>query len=277
MKNTFLNKTKVSLFCSNTIIIIIAILFGKDEIFTVLFLILFVGIFFIIMAYMYLIYNPFHYIRINRDTKMENIFFYLFVISEKNELEFLIENKINEHYEKCGLCNLCKKYNQYLEIHEINEEEDEEKEKLVGMKNNDNDNENKLLDLFDIIYDGNNKYFELIKKISLNYKNKGKESFNNNSYYYINISFLMYSDYQNNNITLSLNEKILLDAFNKENKLLDSHKSQIKQILFCNNYINLGNKTLNQLKDILKCEQKINKAKKLIDLSVLLKEMQNPK
>ena len=275
MKNTFLNKTKVSLFCSNTIIIIIAILFGKDEIFTVLFLILFIGIFLIIMAYMYLIYNPFHYIRINRDTKMENIFFYLFVLSEKNELEFLIENKINEHYEKCGLCNLCKKYNQYLENHEINEEEDEEKEKLVNINNN--DNENKLFDLFDIIYDGNNKYFELIKKISLNYKNKGKESFNNNSYYYINISFLMYSDYQNNNITLSLNEKILLDAFNKENKLLDNHKSQIKQILFCNNFINLGNKTLNQLKDILKCEQKINKAKKLIDLSVLLKEMQNPK
>ena len=74
MKNSFLNKTKVSFFFSNTIIIFIAILFGKEEIITVLFLTLIVGIFFIIMAYMHLIYNPYHYIRINIDTKNESIF-----------------------------------------------------------------------------------------------------------------------------------------------------------------------------------------------------------
>ena len=283
MKNSFLNKTKVIFFFANTIIIIIALLFGRDEIITILFLILCIGIFFILMVYMYLMYNPFHFIRINRDTPVENIFFYLYILSEKNDLEFLIENEINEHYEKCGLCSLCKKYIQYLDIYDNlddkEEYEEKEKEKLINNKKTKikNDNNNQFMDLFDIIYDGNNKYFELIRKITLNYKNIGKDSFFNNSYYYINISFLIYSDYQKNNITLSLNEKILLEEFNKENKLLDNHELQINQILFCNNFMNLGNKILTQLKDILKCEQKKNKAKKLIELSALLKEMQKPK
>ena len=283
MKNSFLNKTKLIFFFANTIIIIIALLFGRDEIITVLFLILCIGVFFILMVYMYLMYNPFHFIKINRDTPIENIFFYLYILSEKNDLEFLIENEINEHYEKCGLCSLCKKYVQYLDIYdnldEREDDEEKEKERLINNKKtkDKNDNNNQFMDLFDIIYDGNNKYFELIRKITLNYKNRGKDSFFNNSYYYINISFLIYSDYQKKNITLSLNEKILLEEFNKENKLLDNHELQINQILFCNNFINLGNKILTQLKDILKCEQKINKAKKLIDLSVLLKEMQKPK
>ena len=283
MKNSFLNKTKVIFFFANTIIIIIALLFGKDEIITILFLILSIGIFFIIMVYMYLMYNPFHFIRINRDTPIENIFFYLYILSEKNDLEFLIENEINEHYEKCGVCSLCKKYIQYLDIYnnldEKEDDEEKEKEKLINNKKSKNiiNDNNNIIDLFDIIYDGNNKYFELIRKITLNYKNIGKDSFFNNSYYYINISFLIYSDYQKNNITLYLNEKILLEEFNSENKLLDNHELQINQILFCNKFMNLGNKILTQLKDILKCEQKKNKAKKLIDLSALLKEMQKPK
>ena len=47
--------------------------------------------------------------------------------------------------------------------------------------------------------------------------------------------------------------------------------------IFKNTNINLGNNILNQLKDILKCEQKLNKAKKLIELSVFLKEMKKSK
>ena len=208
---------------------------------------------------------------------MKNIFFYLFILSNDKDIEFLIENKLNEHFEGCGLCQLCKKYIKYLEINQILDEEDEKGVLLKKVNSKNEINDNKLIDLFHVFYDGNNKYFELIQKIVTNYKNKGKDSFKNNSYYFINLSFLIYSDFKNNNKTLSLNEKILLEVFNKENKLLDSHVSQIKQILFCNNFINLGNKILTQLKDILNCEQKLLKVKKLLDLSNLLKEMQNPK
>ena len=277
MKNSFLNKTKTSLFLINTSILILALLFGRDEIITVLFLILCIGIIFIIMAYIYMIYNPFHYIKIKRETPTENMFFYLFILSNSNDLDFLIENKIKEHFEGCGLCTLCKKYIKYLEDNQTIGGEDEEKTSLIKNENSKNDNfDNKLMDLFHVLYDGKNKYFELIKKITINYKNRGKDCFKNNYYYYINLSFLIYNDYKKNNRVLSLNEKILLDVFNRENKLLDFHESQIKQILFCNNFINLGNKILTQLKDIINCEQNIHKVRKLLDLSNSLKEMKKP-
>ena len=275
MKNTFLNKTRLSFFFSMTFILVLALLFGENEVISPLFLIISLGVFFIILTYIYLIYNPFHYVKIKRETPKENIFFYLFILSNENDLDFLFENKINEHFEICGICNLCKKYALYLNINENNEENDEEEEKLINKKKNNNNN--KLIDLFDIIYDGKNKYFDLIKKIALNYKIQGEEFFNNNSHYYINLSFLIYSDYQKNNINLSLNEKILLEVINRDNKLLDNHESQINKIILCNKFIFLSNKVLKQLKEILNCEQRIIKAKKLIALSDLLKEMKNSK
>ena len=45
------------------------------------------------------------------------------------------------------------------------------------LKDNNVNNEDKLMDLFDIIYDNEIKYFQLIKKIVLNYKQKGKKIF----------------------------------------------------------------------------------------------------
>ena len=65
------------------------------------------------MVYVYLVYNPFFNITIKNENYLENIFFYLFILSEKNDYEFIIRGKINEHYEKCGLCELCKKYTKY--------------------------------------------------------------------------------------------------------------------------------------------------------------------
>ena len=277
MKNTFLNKTRLGFFLVNTFILIFALLFGRNEIVSILFLFACLGLFFIVMVYMYLIYNPFHFIKIKGEASKEIIFFYLFSLSYSQNLEFLFENKLKEHLEKCGLCSLCKKYLKYLENNQSIEIEDNENARLINKERNNNIYKNKLNDLFHVVNDGENKYFELIKKVIIDYKRKGKESFNNNSYYYINLSFLIYSDYKKNNITLSLNEKILLDLLNKQNKLIDNNESQIRQILFCNLFINLGNKILNQLREILVCDQNIKKAKKLLDLSILLKEMKNPK
>ena len=277
MKNSFLNRTKICLFLSKTIILFIALLFGKDEIMSILFLIICISVLLILMAYMYFIYNPFSYIIIKRETPMENIFFYLYILSEKNDFDFVFENKVNEHYEKCGICNLCKRYNKYLNRYKIKKNvEDDEKELFLNGENNQN-KEQQLMDLFDIVYDNKSKYFQLIKKIVLNYKHRGKEALNNNSYYYINLSFLIYSDYQKN-INLSLNERVLLEVLNQENKsFLDNHESQIVQILLCNEFISLSNKILSQLKDIINSEPNFNKAKKLIDLSLILKKMRNPK
>jgi hypothetical protein len=134
------------------------------------------------------------------------------------------------------------------------------------------------MNLFDIIYDGKNKYFLLMKKLILNYKEKGKESLNNNSYFFINFLFLIYSDYQNNNITLSLNERLILEILNQENRsFLDNHETQITQLMLCNSFISLAHKILKELKDIINAGSNYRRIKKIIDLSVLLKEMKNPK
>ena len=288
MKNSFLNRTRILLFFTETIIIIIALLFGKNEIMTILFLIICISVFLIFFGLIYFIYNPYSFIKVRRETPMENMFFYLFILSEKNDYDFFFENKIKEHYEICGICDLCGKFKKYLNRYKnLTKTENDENAKLINEDNKDNDNDNnnintnnnnKIIDLFDIIYDNKNKYFYLIKKIVSNYKNKGNDALNNNSYYYINLSFLIYSDYKKNEITLSLNERILLEFLNKENQaFLDYHNSQINQLLYCNNFISLSLKILNQIKDIINSEPNIIKAKKLIDLSALLKTMKNKK
>ena len=285
MKNSFINKTRLCCFITNTIVIGFALLVGKNEIMSILFIFVSVGILLIIMGYLYFMYNPFSFIKIKRESPMENIYFYLYILSHKNTLDYLFENKVNDHYESCGICNLCKKYNYFFNKYDKKSEfENEEKKTLLYVDKTDiiedinNNNDNELIDLFYIVYNGENKYFQLIKKMVMNYKLKGKESFSNNAHYYVNLFFLIYSDYINNNITLSLNEKLILEIINEENRLfLDNHQSQITQLLLCNKFIDLSNKVINQLKDILSSEQNINKAKKLIDLSFMLKEMKNNK
>jgi len=275
MKNSFLNKTKVFLFLSQTFIVFCAILIGITEIKTVLFIVMCISILVILMSIIYLIYDPFNYINIKTETQMENLFFYLYIISEKNDYNFLFENKLNVHYKLCGFCDLCKKYNNHIGFYKKNLN-DEERTRLINDESKQNNDDS--LDYFNIIYDGKMKYFDLINKIILNYKHKGKDSLFNNSYFYINLSFLIYSDFQKNNITLSLNERILLEAIYKENSLLlDNYEVQITQILLCNKFISLGNKIVNLIKNILNLESDFNKALNLIELSLLLKEMKSKK
>ena len=286
MKNTFLNKARLFLFFTETCIMIYTLLLEKTEILSILFLLICISIFIIIMVYIFFIYNPFLYIRINKDTPLENIFFYLHILSNRNDFEFIIKEIINNHYEKCGICHICKKYLKYINNHKLRKKEiDDEKENLIAAENEENNinnlnliNNNKLMDLFDVVYDGNNNYLYFIKIMVINYKNKGKEELYNNSYYFNYLSFLIYNDYKKNNITLSLNEKIILEIIKKENKqILENHEIKINQLLLCNKFICLSNQVLNLLKDILNSQPDISKAKKLIDLSFLLKKMRNPK
>ena len=111
MKNTFLNETRLSLYISNSFIILLSVLYGKTEIIsTIFFIILICILIVVVMGYMYYIYSPFYYITIKRETPLENTFLYLYILSEKNDFNFIIKNKIKEHYQKCGFCELCKKY-----------------------------------------------------------------------------------------------------------------------------------------------------------------------
>ena len=182
MKNFFINISKVGLFFCKTIIIFIALVFGKNDILNPFFLIISICIFLVIMPFMYFLYNPFSFIIINRETPMENVLFYLYILSQKSDLEFLFENKLNFHYESCGICHICKKYLKYINKYNTkNNIIEEEKETFINEKNkfnNDNEKNNnkndvdfiekkeeKLMELFDLISDNDNKYFQLIKRL----------------------------------------------------------------------------------------------------------------
>jgi hypothetical protein len=197
------------------------------------------------------------------------LIYYFYIISEKNELNFLIERKINEHFEKCNICYLCNKYKKYLNRYKLDIIDENNKENNIILKTNE------IKNLFNVLYEFNNNYFKLINEIVLDYKYNRKKFIINSSYYYINLSFLIFSEFKNNNITLSLNIKLILYVINKENKFIDNEAFQIHQIIFCNEFISLSNKILNQLKSIL--IEECVPAKKYIELSNSLNEMQMPK
>ena len=206
MKNSFLNRIKLSLFFAEISIVFISFFILENKIFTFLYILINCGIIVIIIGFLFLLYEPFSFIIIRSKTSIENIFYYLNIINEKNDIKFLIENKLISHYRDCGLCNICRKYIHYRTKYDTNinlKENVNENQLLINDRKNIN-----IKDLFNILYDGKKKYFKLIRKIEKNYKKFGKIIFKNNAYYFINLLNLMYSDYLNNDITLSLNEKI---------------------------------------------------------------------
>ena len=278
MKNSFLNKTKVSLFLAETTIILFSYFLGNKNLFSILFILICIAIIVIYIGFLYFIYDPYAYIHIKNNTPLENMYYYLNMINKKNNIEFLIEKKLINHYRDCGLCKLCKKYVIYRTQEEENEEKpDNQNEEDDSLINSDQNNK-KVKDIFDLLYNGKKKYFLFIRKIVKNYKKLGKSVFYNNSYYYINLSYLIYYDYINDDITLSLNEKIILEIINKENiAFLENHQAQINQVILCNEFISLGKQILNLIKDILNDDRNFMKAQKLILLSKLLKNMRKQK
>jgi len=282
IKNSILNRMRICFFFIKTIIFIFAVLQEKKEIINVLFLTICAILLIIIVSYMCFIYSPFSNIIIKKETPMENLIFFFFIISQKNDYSIVLEKKINEHYERCGNCYICKKFIDYMNKYlYIKNNEDEDVVKLIIEENNKmyENNKEQLKDLYEILNYDKNKYFKLIKKLIINYKMKGKKYLNKNSYYYyINLTFLIHSDYQENNINLFLNERIILEYIKQENDIiLDNHSALINQIILLNNFISLSFKIMKNIKEIINTEPHFSRAKKLLNLSVLLKEIENKK
>ena len=294
MKNTFLNKTRNSSIWIETVIMIGALIIGKDELRSIYFILVCVCIFFIIVIYIHLLYNPYQFIHIETETPNENLYFYFYALSSENSLSYIFEDRIKQHFDKCGYCFICKKFVSYLlknnKLNEedekvyfnidLNQNEENSEENNFNVINNNahnHEDKNQLIDLFDVIYDGNNKYMRLLKKISENYQTKSKKfSINNIEYYFINLSFLIYSDYTKYNINLSLNEKVILEEISQNLELLD-HQTKIDQLLLCNNFLETSKSVIAKMREILNSEQNFSRAQKLIDLSFLLTELKESK
>ena len=278
MKNTFLNKVRICLYISHFLIIIYAMISEQKQVNNIEFIVVSVMLLLIIIGYFFFIYNPFLFIEIKKESPMKNIIFYLYSISDENKLSFLIKQKIKEHYEKCGYCTLCKKYTYYQNRNIKKQEIDlEETRSLINSEKIEiNDNiQKELKDIFFIFDDSSMKYFNFIINMVKNYNINGQESFKNYMHYYINISLLMYEN-EKNDFNLLLNEKLILEFIHQQNsELLFDNKPKVIQIFLCNKFMLLSNNIINKMKDILLSERKLNKAKQIINLSFMLKEMEN--
>ena len=273
MNNLFLNKAKVALFLTQTLVLILAELIGQSEIVNISFLFICIFLFIINLLYIIFIYDPINYIKIRNENPDENLYFYFFILSYEIQPFYLIEKKIHSHYEICGVCNLCKKYKNYMSQYSEFNELDEKTNFIIRMESK---NKEKLINqFFNILYDGKSKYLLLMKEMILTYKNKANNLSVNNSYFYINLSFLIFSELKDKNFNLALNLKVILDIINHSNKLIEAHEIQIVQIIYCNKFLTLVRSTLEQINLILNSDN--DKAKKFIQLSETLNDMKNPK
>jgi hypothetical protein len=81
MKNSILNKMRISMFFTKTIILIFAVSLGEKYIINILFLTICIILLIIIICYMCFIYSPFSNIIIKKESPIENLIFFFFIIS----------------------------------------------------------------------------------------------------------------------------------------------------------------------------------------------------
>ena len=236
MNNSILNNARYSLLLTIFISIIITLIFDKNG-FHIYFIIIFLNIFIICLIFICYFYDPYKFAKFDKDNNIENIFYYFFMFDRDKNQYFLIEEKIEEHMSKCNMCNLCKKYN--------------------NIKNKNNKNQ---VDLYRIIYNGNNSYiFNLMNIIIRRIKKNGKKSFINNSYYLINIIYTFYMEIDKRNFNTLLNIELIFEIINSENKsFLEENKICLERILYTNDFFIKAKKVIDDIYDIFE-EKRLNK------------------
>ena len=102
MNNVSLNKLRYSTLLSNCIIILFFLIINTNEVSNVFFIICFINIFIFTLILFWIFYDPYQFIKFDKDENEENVFYYFFVLDRDKNENLLLENKINEHIDKCG-------------------------------------------------------------------------------------------------------------------------------------------------------------------------------
>ena len=239
MNNEMIAKTKYSNLLAMFMIQFFMLILKPEEVFTKSFIIFIILILIFIVLLLLLFYNPYNYIIIDYPDNRENAFYYLFLVDRNKNATFFLEEKIKEHIYKCGYCRLC---NQCRKLIENN---------IIEYNIEKNDLNNKK-DLFNILYDGKDKSMKLLNHITKNIKKFGINSLHNNSFYVINLIYTYYYSSKMGNITFSLNQQLLFNLFQDNNKLLVANdKMSIKQITSINEFFILYKKILLIIKEII--------------------------
>ena len=209
MNNHSLNKIKYSIILSLCISIILIFIAQKSDIFNIFVVFSHFNIIMVSVLLIHEFYNPYKFVRFDKDDNVENIFYYFFILNRNKNDYLLLEEKIEEHLLKCSTCNLCKKY------------------KNIKI------NENEEIDLYKIISNSNNPVLNLMNILVRGIKKNGKKSFQNNSYILINMIFIFCKAINENEYNIVLNSELLFDVINSENQsFLEQHKISLKNLKF---------------------------------------------
>ena len=238
MNNISLNKSRYALLLTICISVFFILTFGKKKLFNFYFIICLLNIFYISLILVGYFYNPYKYAKFEKDDNIENIFYYFFLLDRVKNKYFEIEQIIEEHISKCNMCNLCKKY-KIIKGKKVKEKED--------------------IDLYKVISNGHNTLCNLMNMVLRRIKKYGKNSFINNTYYLINLSYAYCLAIEQNDHNLLLNTELIYDIINSENKpFLEENKISLNRIKYTNDFFIKANIVIEDIYKIFEIE-KVNK------------------
>ena len=243
MNNVFLNKARFSFILSTTFTNIIMLVLGYDNVNNSFFIIIIWNIFVMFFIITQMFYDPYKYVHFDSDENIENIYYYFFLIDHKKNESFILEEKIEEHYQLCQKCNLCKNLKNFLS------------------SNTD------YKKLYYIIYKNCSPLSVMMNELIHEMLINGKESLKNNSYFIINILYCYYLQLNKKNYIISTNLKLLYEIINEENKnILEVHILSSKQIILINEFLSKADNIINQLEETVLENNIQSKVKKFFSL-----------
>ena len=193
-----------------------------------IFVILIFNIIFISFIVVQVFYNPFKYAYFKNEENIENIYYYFYIIDHIKNDSYILEEKLEEHFERCKICELC----QNLKKH------------LTNKFNNKT--------LYKILYKYNAILSKIMNELIYSILLNGYDSIKNNSYILINIIYAYYVHLNRKEYVLSLNLKIIYEIINEENaNLLENHLLSTKQILLINDFLSKADKILDGMQETI--------------------------
>ena len=250
MNNTFLNKSRISLILSSFLMNIFIFLVGKKKVFNYYYVITYVNIVIFSFLAIHYFYDPYSFMQFTPNNPDVNIFYYFFILNKNKNKYFLLEEKIDMHFIKCGRCPICRKYKVI-------------KHNMLFEEDTNYDNKNKY-DLFPVLYDGNNNIFNIMNNLIRCQKIEGKDSIIENSFL-ISLLYNCYSALHQKNYILASNCGLLYNMIIRDKKKIQKNENEmcLTQIKLINKFMVQANNILNIFNEVITENLESRKLKQL--------------
>ena len=241
MNNVSLNKARYSFLLSNLLVILLILISNHSEISNTYIILCFANIFILCLILVFAFYDPYQYIKFEKDDNEENVYFYFFVLDRKKNKNLILEKKLEEHKSLCGRCNLCKK----LDESKVNDKFEN-------------------IDLYYIIYNSNNQVLNLMNKIIRELRKYGKDNFSANSNFLINLMYIYSIGLIKKDLCFFLNTELIFRLLISDNKeKLEDNRLYLNKIKYVNNYVLKANEIIDTFYKIFD-EKKLEKKYEIV-------------